>query len=223
MKTNLLKSALLSLFAIALLSSCSEEDNYVGPSTSTDAIITVPFFALNAAGETPSDPTDLVYEIRKQNPVIAPDGHQLTFAEFSSVRGRADIQCQTNAVEVELSLTGLIPNGVYTIWNVVFDDPGMDPTDPMLGLDGLGAAGKGDGSDNAFTASATGKATITVRSPGGNLSMVQNTPMGDCPLTENFEWHVVGAYHIDGKTHGSNLGPDGTAIEQFGFIFKNAN
>jgi hypothetical protein len=31
---------------------------------------------------------------------------------------------------------------------------------------------------------------------------------------------VVGAYHIDGQSHGASLGPDGTAVEQFGFIFK---
>ena len=31
---------------------------------------------------------------------------------------------------------------------------------------------------------------------------------------------VVGAYHLDGQTHGATLGPDGTAVEQFGFIFK---
>jgi len=32
--------------------------------------------------------------------------------------------------------------------------------------------------------------------------------------------HVVGAYHIDGQSHGASIGPDGTAVEQFGFIFK---
>jgi hypothetical protein len=31
---------------------------------------------------------------------------------------------------------------------------------------------------------------------------------------------VVGAYHIDGQSHGPSLGPDGTEVEQFGFIFK---
>jgi hypothetical protein len=44
--------------------------------------------------------------------------------------------------------------------------------------------------------------------------------IGACALTDEFEWHVVGAYHIDGQSHGPSLGPDGTAVEQFGFIFK---
>jgi len=41
-----------------------------------------------------------------------------------------------------------------------------------------------------------------------------------CALTGEFEWHVVGAYHIDGHDHGPQLGPDGSAVEQFGFMFK---
>ena len=44
--------------------------------------------------------------------------------------------------------------------------------------------------------------------------------IGACAPTDQFEWHVVGAYHIDGQSHGAVLGPDGTAVEQFGFIFK---
>ena len=42
-------------------------------------------------------------------------------------------------------------------------------------------------------------------------------------LTDNFEWHLVGAYHIDGRVYGPDLGPDGTVAEQFGFIHRNGN
>ena len=28
------------------------------------------------------------------------------------------------------------------------------------------------------------------------------------------------AYHIDSQTYGPDLGPDGTVVEQFGFIFR---
>ena len=41
-----------------------------------------------------------------------------------------------------------------------------------------------------------------------------------CPLTDAFEWHAVSAYHLDGKTHGSELGPDESTVEQFAFVFK---
>ena len=118
-------------------------------------------------------------------------------------------------------MSGLIPDGVYTIWNVVFDSPGMDPAQEMLGIDGVGAAGIGDGSDNSLVASSEGKAEITITSPGGTLSMMGT--MGNCPLTDNFEWHVVGSYHMDGKTYGPDLGPDGTVAEQFAFVFLREN
>lgn len=223
MKTAYLKTAVFAIISLVFLAACSEEKEYVGPSTTNETVITIPFFVENDNREMPTALDDLIYENRLHNPVTAPDGRQLTWAEFGTVQGKAEAICRENGVEVALSLSGLIPNGVYTIWNVVFEAPGMDPTDPILGLDGLGAAGKGDGSDNAFVASATGEAQITMLSPGGDLSMLSNIPMGQCPLTDNFEWHVVGAYHMDGQTYGGDLGPVGTGVEQFGFIFKNSN
>jgi len=222
MKTNILKSALLLVVTALLMTSCTKNDNdFIGPKTTNDAVITVPFFTIDENGQMPSADDQLIYEIRKQNPIITPAGKHLNWGEFSTVKGISDVQCEENGVRVKLDLTGLIPKGVYTVWNVVFDAPGMDPTQEMIGVDGLGAAGIGDGSDNVFTASSDGKASIEILSPGGTLSMLSNTDLGTCPLTDNFEWHVVGAYHLDGQTHGPSLGPDGTAIEQFGFIFKN--
>ena len=205
---------------ITIFASCSKDDDPSLPGATNDTAIIVPFFIQNENGEIPTSNDQLIYETRKNNPVLAPDGHQLTWGEFSEVEGQADVQCQDNGVLVDVELTGLIPNGVYTLWNIVFEEPGMDPTKEMLGLSGLGASGIGDGSDNSFVASADGKATLSVLSPGGSLSIISNTDLGQCPLTDNFEWHVVGAYHIDGTNHGPSLGPDGTAIEQFGFIFK---
>lgn len=221
MKNHLMKLVVVLGLVAVLFTNCTDDETQPLPSASTDAIITVPFFVVNQDGQTPSNANDKVYELRKMNPVIAPDGHQLSWAEFSSVRGTIDVQCKGNGVEYELDLSGLIPNGLYTIWDVVFQAPGMDPTHPMLGLDGLGASGKGDGSDNVVRASSTGRATITIFSTPGPLSMVSNEDLGACPLTDNFEWHVVGAYHIDDQSYGPLLGPDGEAIEQFGFIFKN--
>ncbi len=91
----------------------------------------------------------------------------------------------------------------------------------MFNITGIGAAGKGDGSDNTFVAGPDGTAEITTISPGGALSMFGE--IGNCGLTDQFEWHVVAAYHIDGKTYGADLGPDGTVVEQFGFIFTRDN
>lgn len=223
MKITLLTSKFLALVILFAFSACSDKEEYIGPSVTNESVFTLPFFVLNDAGQMPSSENELVYESRLKNPVIAPDGHQLTWGEFGTVTGKAEAICRDNGVEVQLSLSGLIPNGVYTMWDVIFEAPGVDPADPILGIDGLGASGKGDGTDNFFVASPTGTAQITMLSPGGDLSMISNVSMGKCPLTDNFEWHVVGAYHMDGNTYGPDLGPIGTSVEQFGFIFQNLN
>lgn len=43
-------------------------------------------------------------------------------------------------------------------------------------------------------------------------------PHSCCALDEH-EWPVVGAYHQDDRSHGSSLGPEGIAVEQFAFVF----
>lgn len=221
MKTSIFNSAKLVIaFSIAmsfLFASCEKENTVEGPAASNDQVMIVPFFVETADKQMATEPTQALYSKIQHQPVLAPDGKQVTWGEFSAVEGRADAQCTDSGTQVTLTLTGLIPNGVYTIWNASFEAPGFDPTDAMLGIDGLGAAGKGDGSDNAFTASPTGTASITILSPGGDLSLFGN--IGACSLVDDFEWHVVGAYHIDGETYGPLIGPDGTYVEQFGFAF----
>lgn len=222
---NFIKPITFVLFvSVLLFTSCKNDDDAIATPTpdateTLNTVIAVPFFVQNENQEMPSNPDDLLYEVRKNNPLIAPDGHQITWGEFASVQGDIEVECMNNQTKVSLNVKGLIPYGQYTIWNVTFDAPGMDPTHPMLGLEGLGAAGKGDGSDNAFVANAMGEGSITLTSPGGPLSIVGS--IGDCSLVDNFEWHVVGAYHVDGRTYGGDLGPDGTVAEHFGFIFKN--
>ena len=204
-----------------LLPACSDDDEAANPGTTIDQVTPVPFFVQTEDDQLPSEDDQLLYEIRKDLPVLAPDGHHLTWGEFKKVTGTCEVECTEAGVKVTLKLNGLIPRGVYTIWNVVFDAPGMDPAQEMLGIDGVGAAGAGDGSDNSFVASADGRAEIAMTSPGGPLSMLGT--IEDCPLTDNFEWHVVGTYHLDGKTYGPDLGPDGTVAEQFAFVFLREN
>ena len=98
----------------------------------------------------------------------------------------------------------------------MFQAPGFDPT--FANLIGLGAIGSQSGTQNAFRASASGEGDVSAITPPGSLSMFG--AIGACALTDQFEWHVVGAYHIDGQTYGASPGPEGTAVEQFGFVFK---
>jgi hypothetical protein len=190
------------------------------PDVNTD-IVNVPLFIADADGNTPAEPDALIFEGRMGNPLLAPDGHQLTLAEWNAVQGSAWVECIDEGTRVILQLTGLIPNGVYTGWSVTFKAPGF-VTPTLEGLEenmiGLGALGKNDGSESAFIASATGEGFISAIVPPGPLSIIPGE-IGGCALDE-FEYHVVGTYHIDGQTYGADLGPDGTLAEQFAFVFK---
>ena len=209
----------LVLFAFAFTSCDDDTQETPMPSISSTEIIHVPFFVETETGELPSDPSQLLYENRMHQPVTTPDGRHLTWGEFATPQGSIALQCTDAGVEATLQLTGLIPNGVYTFWNVTFDAPGFNPGVEGMNIMGLGAAGKGDGSDNFFLASPDGKGSITFLSPGGNLSLQGD--MEACPLTDNYELHVVGTYHIDSQSYGPIIGPDGTFAEQFAFIYVN--
>jgi len=180
------------------------------------AIVHIPLFIEDSDRRPPAIPATPLFEIRRHNPILRPDRRQLTLAEFNDPVGAASVQCVARGTAVTLRLTHLIPGGLYTIWNVVFKQPGFDPT--FANAIGLGALGTSDGSRNIVRASAAGDAAIAAITGPGPLSVFGS--IGACALHDEFEWHVVGAYHIDGESHGPSLGPDGTAVEQFGFIFK---
>ncbi|HEY3057248.1 MAG TPA: hypothetical protein VGK31_15080 [Thermoanaerobaculia bacterium] len=181
-------------------------------------IINVPLFVRDGAGKpltAQSDPATPVYESRTLAPILAPDRHQLTLAEFNAPRGFVIARCGKKGTETVIRLTGLVPNGVYTMWLLTFRSPGFDPT--FANLIGLGAIGSRGGTQNVVQASPAGTAELTVTAKAGALSMFGN--LTDCWVADEYEVHVVGAYHIDGVTHGATPGPDGSFVEQFGFIF----
>ncbi len=180
------------------------------------SIVHVPFFITDANGLAPAAASTPLYEIRAGNPIIAPDGKQITLGEFNAVQGSATASCVRGGTHVVVRVIGLVPKGLYTVWMVVFKAPGFDPT--FANVIGLGAIGASDGSQNVFRASASGEGTISAITPEGSLSTAG--AVSACALAGEFEFHIVGAYHIDGHTYGPVLGPAGSAVEQFGFIFK---
>lgn len=186
------------------------------PSIRNTNIVHVPFFIRGADGQPPASPDSPLFEVRRGNPILGPDGHRVTLGEFNAVEGSATVQCVARGTLVTLQLSHLIPRGVYTIWNIVFKEPGFEPT--FANVIGLGAIGSSAGTENVLRASAGGDGAISAITPPGALSAMGS--IGGCAPTDQFEWHVVGAYQIDGESHGPVLGPDGTAVEQFGFIFK---
>lgn len=206
--------AVLALVVMPTLTGCDANDPEA-PSTFMGAIASMSMFVEDADGETPTDPAALLFETVQHNPIMAPDGRQVTFAEFSAATGTASVECIDAGTRVTVALSGLIPNGVYTLWNVVFDAPGFEPT--FEHMSGLGTLGPADGSQNGFVASATGTARVSATTPPGALSMVGE--IEGCVLTDEFEWHLVGAYHLDHRTYGPDLGPEGTVAEQFAMVF----
>ncbi len=210
--------------AMLLLASCSSDDQgnpgNNGTSEFSDEVVTVPFFIENETGDMPTEPSELIYEIREKEAIIDMDGIHMRLFDFSTVNGSVQVDCMEGGVNMDVSLRGLVPNGVYTLWHVTFKDGGADPSKEMLNIRGIGAVGKGDGSDNFFIASPTGTAQISAFSPTDQvLSMIGD--IKPCPLSDEEEWHIVGSYHMDSKTYGPILGPDGTVVEQFAFVFKN--
>lgn len=177
-----------------------------GKTFQTDEIFPVHFFVADENGDLPSDPESLVYENRKMNPILAPDGHQLTFKEFNAVKGKLSMKCTPNGTQYKVMLEGLVPYGTYTIWTVIFDESGTPP--PV-------AAGT-DKMQGSFVANPNGKATYTGLVPGGEMSQFGNA--ADCLMDEPVV-RIFGAYHIDSQIYGGYPGPAGTYLEQFGWAY----
>lgn len=157
--------------------------------------------------------------------MLAPNGNHVTWGEFSNVTGKADVVCMEKGTLAALELDGLIPNGLYTIWNIVLGPPGFDGSLESLGASIVGAnpLGLNEGTRNDFRASSTGHGFVSAITPPESMLRLGSEDIRGikaCALDE-FEYHVVGAYHIDDLTHGIGPGPIGTAVDQFGFVFRN--
>jgi hypothetical protein len=151
-------------------------------------------------------------------PLYAPDGHQLTWGEYKNAQVRAEAKCQGDGTHVVVHLSGLIPQGTYTIWVLVFDGPFPGATSLFQNLVGVGALGLPDGSENHFEASASGEGEITAFVPPQVLSAIPFDLTG-CLLNE-VEFHLVGVYHSDGHTYGGVPGYVHHAEVQFGVQMK---
>ena len=213
-----------SLILIGLLSTTAS----YAPPARNNSLINILTFVRDAQGNIPSAPDTPLYEGRFSRPILAPDGHQVTLAEYTSVTGSASVNCVKNATRVRVSLTGLIPNGVYTFWVLPFKSPGFDPlmplTDPsnpniLMNQIGEGTLGAADGSDSVFVANGKGRASIGVPHPEGNLSEFGS--VGPC-LEDEFQFMLVAIYHIDGQTYGTTPGFEHGTVEQFAFNFRSA-
>jgi hypothetical protein len=216
---------LSGLFTLSACEKCDKnDDTSKGPIPSADKPLTkknivLPFFVEGAHLEWWANlaDNDVIYEERQHNAIMAPDGHQVTWGEFNAASGEAKINCTGQGTRLNMTIGGLIPNGVYSLFLVKYGAPGFDTT--FSHITGFGVAGNPDGSENTIIASATGEGKLHVTCPQGNLSVSGFSVK--CISEDEYEMHFVGIYHIDGQTHGATPGPAGTYVENFDFIISN--
>ena len=125
-----------------------------------------------------------------------PKGEALgfTLGDWLKAKGSGSYACDGHKATIKASFQGLVPNGVYTMWNFIDLDP---PTDPWQGL--LLPAGKRDGSQSIFKSDAKGNATYEqVVEPCPQLSDTQSLA------------GLAIAWHNDGKTYG--ISPGGLGV-----------
>ena len=157
-------------------------------------------------------------------PIVAPDGHQLTWGEWNAVDGQVIVKCIRSGSLVVVHLSGLIPNGQYSAWVVTFKAPGFNPdptlpNPPAANAVSAGPLGLQDGSENGFVADDDGEGEIVGVLPPGPMSLLHLVTFDGC-LTDEVGFQVHIAYHIDGTTHGPTQGPPCTWAVQRIFDFQ---
>ena len=208
-RSSAMMIAVLTL-AISFLS-CKKDDKGVLRIKATHSTLTIE----DAKMQPPQGENTLIWDIAGHTPVVAPDGHQLTLGEFNKAQGYGEVKCINTGTHVTLHFKGLIPNGVYTVWTVTFQPPGFEET--LSNVIGIGALGPGDGSQNSFTASPAGTASLSTTMPAGTMSEFGS--VGPC-LGSEFEIQFWTIYHMDGLTHGGSPGPESTWVLQSLFQFR---
>ena len=142
------------------------------------------------AVETPHDPfnPEAVGPHKKGEPV------GMTLGQWLKHTGTGTYTCESGQGTLDLEFTGLIPEGVYTMWHSFMAIPPPVPFTGTLDLP-LGAR---DGSESIFIADKNGKAKFKhTFQPCLQMSDIWTTSM----LAIN--------YHSDGKTYGGHPGKFG--------------
>ncbi len=172
---------------------------------------------------TPQDQDEIyavnVFSDQQLVPIYAPDGHQLTFSEWKEAEGTARFRCNGRATYYEMEFSGLIPNGVYTVWisPLVSRKTVQSVWTPSTDMLGLGALGGSGGLKNIVTADELGIATLTGDMGNGALSNFGE--LVSCALTSSKGLALILDYHIDGNTYGDTAGPDHTEVGHMIFLF----
>jgi hypothetical protein len=156
--------------------------------TGGDHNMKAPLF--KSATKLPHDP------FNRENVGPYPKGEALgmTAGEWLKQQGKGTYTYKDGVGSLDLEFTGLVPDGVYTIWHAFM--PATPPV-PFTGTLDL-PLGAPDGTESVFRADADGKAKfVHTFQPGLEMSDVWTTAI----LAIN--------YHSDGKTYGGHPGKFG--------------
>jgi hypothetical protein len=116
-----------------------------------------------------------------------------TLGDWLGASGTGTVSCEDGAGSLSASFTNLVPNGVYTMWSWYVAIPFPEP----FATYDLPFGGRG-GAESVFTADGDGNASYE-----GNIgTCLQGS---GSQLAEG----LAIAYHSDGKTYGSTMGPAG--------------
>ena len=156
--------------------------------TGGDNNMNAPLF--KAAEETPHDP----FNPAAVGPYPKGESLGMTLGQWLRHQGTGTYTCQEGVGSLQTSFSGLVPNGVYTMWHAFIAIP---PPTPFTGTLDV-PLGSRDGAESVFTADGNGQAAFTHSfSPCLQMSDVWTTSM----LAIN--------YHSDGKTYGGHPGAFG--------------
>ncbi len=99
-------------------------------------VVTTLLEVVNVSGNTPNNLSDLLFEGHSpaHEPVLAPpynlapaQRQHLTLNDFDNVAGAGHIERVAGGTRLTLDVSGLIPNGVYSVWSDFYIAPGLTP------------------------------------------------------------------------------------------------
>lgn len=132
------------------------------------------------------------------SPLTDPDGSQLTAREWVGAGGAVTITCVEEGTRYDFRFTGLIPDGVYSMWH-----------NPPNGSYGALASHPGD-IRNVFTTTASGTADVSVTGTAGPMTVNGSVPACTLPVLMGRalpgRWGLFWVeYHEDGRPSGDEL------------------
>lgn len=156
----------------------------------------------NEAGMVPSQSNELIYArnvfdppIGLLTPIKAPSGDHLLLSDWETAQGTILANCNGNTSRVEISLQGMIPDGIYTFWLNFLNNKKIPGESVHIGVDVALIEPLGSGTRNVVQASSTGTVSATLNHPS-------------CMLTKTPGLILVAIYHLNGKTFGAAHIPD---------------